>query len=146
MSFILLINIILSLIAVGLIWTIQLVHYPSMQFISKEKFIDFHNFHSIRISLIAMPLMGLELITSFLLLYNNNENSIQIFFLVNLIIVLLIWLSTFMIQVPFHNILSKGKNSNIISKLTLSNWLRTFLWTVRSMLMIMIFLFTSVLI
>ena len=34
MSFILLINIILSLIAVGLIWTIQLVHYPSMQFIS----------------------------------------------------------------------------------------------------------------
>ena len=142
MSFIILINLILSLIAVGLIWTIQLVHYPSMQFISKDKFIDFHNFHSLRISLIAMPLMGLELITSFLLLYNNLENSIQILFLVNFIIVLLIWLSTFMIQVPFHKILSKGKDSNIISKLTLSNWLRTFLWTIKSILMVMIFLIT----
>ena len=142
MSFIILINLILSLIAVGLIWTIQLVHYPSMQFISKDKFIDFHNFHSIRISLIAIPLMGLELITSFLLLFNNLENSIQIYFLGNFIIVLLIWLSTFMIQVPFHNILSKGKDSNIISKLTLSNWLRTFLWTIRSILMVMIFLIT----
>ena len=86
--------------------------------------------------------MGLELITSFLLLYNNLENSIQIYFLGNFIIVLLIWLSTFMIQVPFHNILSKGKDSNIISKLTLSNWLRTFLWTIRSILMVMIFLIT----
>ena len=142
MSFIFLINLVLSFIAVGLIWTIQLVHYPSMRFISKEQFSAYHNFHSIRISLIAMPLMLVELITSFLLLYQNFNNAIQTIFLINFVIVVLIWLSTFLVQVPLHNILSKEKNDKVISKLILSNWFRTILWTGRSILMILFLSFT----
>ena len=142
MSFIFLVNLVLSFIAVGLIWTIQLVHYPSMRFIPKEKFLAYHKFHSLRISLIAMPLMIIELITSFLLLYQNFNNVIQKIFLINFVLVVLIWLSTFLIQVPLHNVLSKEKNSKIISKLILSNWFRTILWTARSILMILFLSFT----
>ncbi len=142
MSFIFLVNLVLSFVAVGLIWTIQLVHYPSMRFIPKEQFLAYHKFHSLRISLIAMPLMIIELITSFLLLYQNFNNVIQKIFLINLVLVVLIWLSTFLIQVPLHNVLSKEKNSKIISKLILSNWFRTILWTARSILMILFLSFT----
>ena len=52
MSFIFLLNLVLSLFAVGLIWTIQLVHYPSMKYIPEDRFTEYHNFHSIRISIL----------------------------------------------------------------------------------------------
>jgi len=141
MSFIFLLNLVLSFIAVGLIWTIQLVHYPSMRFIPKERFVEYHNFHSIRISFLAMPLMLTELGTSLMLFYQNYNNAIQTIFLINLVIVVLIWLSTFLIQVPLHNALSKEKQSEKLSKLICTNWIRTILWTARSILMILFLAF-----
>ena len=141
MSFIFLSNLVLAFIAVGLIWTIQLVHYPSMRFIPKERFVEYHNFHSIRISFLAMPLMLTELGTSLMLFYQNYNNAIQTIFLINLVIVVLIWLSTFLIQVPLHNALSKEKQSEKLSKLICTNWIRTILWTARSILMILFLAF-----
>ena len=141
MSFIFLLNLVLAFIAVGLIWTIQLVHYPSMRFIPKERFVEYHNFHSIRISFIAIPLMVTELGTSLILFYQNYNNAIQTIFLINLVIVALIWLSTFLIQVPLHNALSKEKQSEKLSKLICTNWIRTILWTARSILMILFLAF-----
>ena len=141
MSFIFLLNLVLSFIAVGLIWTIQLVHYPSMRFIPKERFVEYHNFHSIRISFLAIPLMVTELGTSLILFYQNYNNAIQTIFLINLVIVALIWLSTFLIQVPLHNALSKEKQSEKLSKLICTNWIRTILWTARSILMILFLAF-----
>ena len=141
MSVIFLLNLVLAFIAVGLIWTIQLVHYPSMRFIPKERFVEYHNFHSIRISFLAMPLMLTELGTSLMLFYQNYNNAIQTIFLINLVIVVLIWLSTFLIQVPLHNALSKEKQSEKLSKLICTNWIRTILWTARSILMILFLAF-----
>ena len=141
MSFIFLLNLVLAFIAVGLIWTIQLVHYPSMRFIPKERFVEYHNFHSIRISFLAVPLMVAELGTSLILFYQNYNNAIQTIFLINLVIVALIWLSTFLIQVPLHNALSKEKQSEKLSKLICTNWIRTILWTARSILMILFLAF-----
>ena len=141
MSFIFLLNLVLAFIAVGLIWTIQLVHYPAMRFIPKERFVEYHNFHSMRISFLAIPLMVTELGTSLILFYQNYNNAIQTIFLINLVIVALIWLSTFLIQVPLHNALSKEKQSEKLSKLICTNWIRTILWTARSILMILFLAF-----
>ena len=141
MSFVFLFNLVLSFIAVGLIWTIQLVHYPSMRYIPKDKFQEYHNFHSTKISILAMPLMFAELATSIMLWCQNLNNAIQTLFLINLIIVVLIWLSTFLIQVPLHNALSKEKNTEKLSKLISSNWIRTLLWSTRSFLMILFLAF-----
>ena len=135
MSFILIINLAIALIATGLIWTIQLVHYPSMKFIPEEKFTAYHNFHSHRISILAIPIMLIELFTSLGLFYQNS-NSYNHIFTINLILVILIWISTFLIQVPMHNTLSSAKNARVLNHLILSNWIRTILWTARSLLMV----------
>ena len=136
MSSILLINIFSAFFATGLIWTIQLVHYPSMHFVSRDKFELFHYFHQLRISIIAMPLMAIELITTIILFMQNIDNESSLIFKINLIIVTLIWFSTFFIQVPLHQKLSKGKKTSLIDKLVLTNWFRTVLWTLRSILII----------
>ena len=46
---------------VGVIWVIQLVHYPSFHFINKKDYEQFQDFHMKRITYIVMPTMLIEL-------------------------------------------------------------------------------------
>ena len=102
----------------GLIWTIQLVHYPTFFWVAKEGFANFADFHSFRISLIVVPIMILELVTAALLLFSTNELSYNKTYLVlNLVGVLAIWASTFLLSVPCHNILIKGYEESAIVQL-----------------------------
>ena len=126
-------NVISAFLLTGVIWTIQIVHYPSFHYIDKISFTNFHHFHERRISIIVMPLMLIELTTS-TALYINNMSSIV--FALNLLIVVLIWCSTFFIQVPIHSILSQKKDKDLIDKLVNTNWIRTFLWSMRMLLII----------
>jgi len=133
MDFLFFLNVISAFLLTGVIWTIQIVHYPSFHYIDKLSFTNFHNFHERRISIIVMPLMLIELTTS-TALYINNMSSIV--FALNLLIVGLIWCSTFFVQVPIHSILSEKKDKNLIEKLVNTNWIRTFLWSIRMLLII----------
>lgn len=110
----------------GLIWVIQLVHYPSFEFVDGA-FVDFHRFHSQRISWIVIPLMLVELASAMALAAENPSH-----YGLNALGVALIWLSTFFLSVPIHNQLVDGKNQELIAQLVLSNWPRTVLWTLRS--------------
>ena len=71
--------------------------------------------------------MILEVFFVFEMLINNFE----ILGFICLILVLIIWISTFFIQVPYHNSISKEFNEKLISRLILSNWIRTSLWLVK---------------
>ena len=133
MDFLFFLNVISAFLLTGVIWTIQIVHYPSFHYIDKLSFTNFHNFHERRISIIVMPLMLIELITS-IALYIHNMWSI--IFALNLLIVGLNWCSTFFVQVPIHSILSEKKDKNLIEKLVNTNWIRTFLWSTRMLLII----------
>ena len=133
MSFLFFLNAISAFFLTGMIWTIQIVHYPSFHYIDKISFTNFHHFHERRISIIVMPLMLIELTTS-TALYINNMSSIV--FALNLLIVALIWCSTFFVQVPIHSILSQKKDKKLIEKLVNTNWIRTFLWSMRMLLII----------
>ena len=133
MDFLFFLNVISAFFLTGVIWTIQIVHYPSFHYIDKLSFVNFHQFHERRISIIVMPLMILELISSVALYFNDMSNHT---FLLNLIVVGLIWCSTFFIQVPIHNILSQKKDNATIEKLVNTNWIRTFLWSMRMLLII----------
>ena len=133
MNFFFFLNTISAFLLTGVIWTIQLIHYPSFHYIDKLSFVNFHKFHEWRISIIVIPLMIVELITS-VVLYMNDTSSL--IFALNLAIIVLIWCSTFFIQVPIHTILSSGKDKKMIEKLVKTNWIRTFLWTIRMLLII----------
>lgn len=112
----------------GLIWTIQIVHYPSFSRVGESAFVQFHQFHTTAISFIVVPLMLVELISSIGLATINPEYR----FLIVAAFVLVIWLSTFLLSVPAHNELSGGFVDSAYSKLVLTNWIRTLLWTLKS--------------
>jgi len=112
-----------------LIWVVQLVHYPSFRYIDKDKFTAFHQHHTKRISIIVLPLMLLELGLAGVLSITSNFHW---HYLVPLILVLLIWASTFLLQVPDHNELATGHNREVSDRLVRTNWMRTILWSCKA--------------
>lgn len=118
----------------GLILLIQLVHYPTFKYIDVSSFKQFNLFHQRNISFIVMPLMLIELGTGILLTFYLPHKI----FVINLILNTVIFLSTAFLSVPLHKKLLMTKSSTFIEKLVLTNWIRTFAWTVRSLILLSI--------
>ncbi len=123
----------------GLIWTIQLVQYPSFRYINEQEFSQFHQHHYKRISIVVAPAMMVELISGIYLLFREPSYGGKIHLLL-LGILFIIWLSTFLIQVPIHRRLEKGKNMQEINALVKTNWIRTIGWTSRAVVLCVIYL------
>lgn len=119
---------------VGLIWGIQVVKYPGFRFLSEENFKAYHDHHARSITHVVLPLMVSEL---GLVIFQVWENGWTWPYLVPLILVAGIWVSTFTLQVPMHNILSEKKDERAIEKLIRTNWIRTVLWTVEAVWLLM---------
>jgi hypothetical protein len=115
----------------GLIWTIQIVHYPSFYFVEEYSFKEFIAFHSKRISQIVIPLMFLELLTAVFLCFIERTG----FFYINLVLVVFIWTWTFLVSAPCHNNLAQSKEKKEIKKLVQTNWVRTALWSLKVVLL-----------
>ncbi|RSK49494.1 hypothetical protein [Hymenobacter rigui] len=126
----LLLNFALAAYLTGLIWTVQLVHYPGFAQVAPEKFPAFHRQHSTRISWVVMAPMVLELGLAAWLAWQAPELGAARWWQLGL--VLLVWASTFFITVPFHNRLGHGYDYVAIDGLVRTNWPRTLAWTARA--------------
>jgi len=126
-----LLHIFATIFMTGLIWLVQIVHYPLMDGVGIELFTEYEARHTQSISLVVLPMMLIELGTAILLLLNPSVFSLK-WLWIGFILLLLIWLSTFFIQVPLHQQLSANFDAAAHRKLVNSNWIRTFLWTLRS--------------
>lgn len=127
-TWLLILNLSVTSALLGLIWVVQLVHYPGFAFVDAREFKTFHNLHTRNISFFVAPLMVVELILALVLVIIFSD---QLIFWLHLILTLALWGSTFFIQVPMHSRLASGKDKYIIRQLTLTNWIRTLLWTVK---------------
>jgi hypothetical protein len=121
---------------VGLIWVIQLVHYPSFALVGAAEFGAFHREHLRRISWIVMPLMCLELAGALAwpLLWAAAEQRMLAW--INLLLLLGIWLATALWAVPLHRRLEQGADANAAARLVRANWPRTALWSARGLVLL----------
>lgn len=119
----------------GVIWLIQVIHYPLFKYVGENTFKDYHKGHIQKTTLVIAIPMILELITAVYLLirYDVYRNSYA--FLIASSILALIWFITFLVSVPKHDILSNGHNESAIAALVKTNWLRTFAWTIRAIIL-----------
>ncbi len=133
---ILLLNVAATLYMVGLIWCIQIVHYPLFAQVGKESFAAYEIAHSRLITpVVALPML-VELVTAVFLLF-RRPSAIELSEVIpGLALVLVIWLSTMFLQVPQHDILSSGFDATAHQILVDSNWLRTIAWSLRGALVL----------
>ena len=130
-----LIHLISTSLMVGIIWVIQVVHYPSFHFIGNSRYISFQKFHMERISYIVIPVMLVESISGFLLIYDE----LNLILLISMVLLLSIWMLTAFFFASVHQKLVSVYQLEMVAKLVKINWIRTLLWTLRLLLLIIYF-------
>ncbi|NNE65547.1 MAG: hypothetical protein HKN33_03200 [Pyrinomonadaceae bacterium] len=133
---VLMIHLFSTLFLVGLIWTIQIVHYPLFGSIGENEYRSYQRLHTRRIAYLVAPVMLAELISAiYLVIWPFGESGRWPFWM-GFVLVIMIWVSTLFLQSPIHGRLSKGLDLRDVKLLTATNWIRTVLWTTRGFLVL----------
>ena len=128
-----------TLFMTGSIWFVQIVHYPLMDAVGPENYTEYHRRHQNLTSYVVGPVMLFELATAIALLYLGWQSSVSNWAFANLVLLSVIWASTFLVQVPCHERLAKGFSHEAHRRLVYTNWIRTVAWTSRSALLLVLF-------
>ena len=123
-----------TLFLTGLIWTIQIVHYPLLAHTGRVEFVRYEHLHCERISWLVGPFMTLEALSAALLLRWQPYGLPSWPFWTGAALLLVVWVSTALVQVPCHNTLAAGFDAPAHRRLVRSNWIRTAAWTLRASL------------
>ena len=112
-----------------LIWLVQLIIYPGFHRISQDAVAAYHRWYVLRISSVELPLMVGELILTIWWVLSDTYASVS---LSAGVLIVIVWLSTFVLQVPIHNRLKAGKDDKRIQRLVATNWIRTAAWSLKA--------------
>lgn len=119
----------------GLIWFVQIVHYPLMAEVPAEGFREYERRHQRLTTCVVGPVMGVEALSAVLLaIASLSSGAWDIPRWLGVGLLAVIWLSTLIAQVPLHAILSKGFDPTVWRRLVRSNWIRTAGWSARGVL------------
>jgi hypothetical protein len=115
----------------GVIWYVQLVHYPLMAGWPHDQFAAWESDHRARTTPVVLPAMLFEAATAVVLLWQAPRGRARRLLVAGGLLLLGIWASTFLLQVPCHDLLSRGWDERVHARLVETNWLRTVLWSGR---------------
>lgn len=119
----------------GLIWMVQVVHYPMLAEFSAISPVTAAVDHQRRISWVVGPLMAAEGITALVLLVDRPATMGVVSAWASASLLGVALLSTVLVQVPLHSRLATGHDDVAASRLISSNWVRTSAWTARGVLL-----------
>lgn len=137
MTAILLANAVSTLFMTGLIWFVQIVHYPLFAAVGTDRFTEYSRLHQSLTTLVVGPPMLVEAITAGLLVVARPQAIPAWLAWAGLGLVALIWLSTAFLQVPAHGRLSQGFDPATGSWLVSTNWIRTAAWSARAAVVVL---------
>ncbi|MEM1115003.1 MAG: hypothetical protein AAF845_06100 [Bacteroidota bacterium] len=120
-----------TLVMVGVIWVVQLVHYPLFANVGDATWPAYNAGHQWRITLIVGPTMVLELATALWLVADRPAAFPAWAVLLGAALVGVIWLATAAFSVPAHNALGVSFDAAVHARLVATNWIRTVAWTLR---------------
>jgi hypothetical protein len=137
-SSVLVIHTVATLFMVGLIWFVQVVHYPLFNAIGRDSFVEYERRHTAQTTWVVGPAMLAEGGTASLLLGCNLSVFERNLAWIGLVLLFTIWFSTAWIQIPCHNSLSNQFSDEVHRRLVTSNWIRTIAWTIRGILSLLL--------
>ena len=129
-------NLVATLYMVGLIWFVQLVHYPLLAQVGKAEFAAFERAHVARTGPVVGPPMLIELATTAGLLVTAPFGVPAGATWLGAALLTIVWGSTALLQVPSHRRLGEGFDARTHRRLVTTNWIRTAAWTARGALVL----------
>ncbi|MBL8812211.1 MAG: hypothetical protein JNM43_18750 [Planctomycetaceae bacterium] len=125
-----------TLYMVGVIWFVQVVHYPMFAMVGPEQFAKWEQRNVVLTTWVVGPGMLVEAITTLGLFFIPRQFVSRKVAAKGAILLGVIWLSTHFLQVPCHDKLATGFDPEAHQSLVQSNWLRTVAWSMRGLLVI----------
>jgi hypothetical protein len=119
---------------VGLIWFVQVVHYPLFAGVGADGFVAYEGAHQRRTGWVVGPLMGAEGLLALVLVADPPGSTGRSLPLVGLAVLGVVQASTVLLQVPAHGRLGGGYDAAVARRLVRTNWVRTVGWSVRGVL------------
>jgi hypothetical protein len=123
-----------TLLMVGIIWFVQVVHYPLMGCVGTDHFRRYSQLHQSLTTVVVTGPMLLEAVSAICLFIWFPAFRSSWVFLVATGLIGLIWASTVWWQVPLHQALASGYDDEQIRRLVQTNWLCTLAWSARGIL------------
>ncbi|MFM7132827.1 MAG: hypothetical protein ACKO0W_00765 [Planctomycetota bacterium] len=133
-ALVLVLNLVATLYMTGLIWFVQVVHYPLFAAVGEPGFAAYSQRHQSLTTMVVGPPMLLEALTAGLLLLVRPAGIPAWMAWAGVALVAAIWISTAALQIPAHARLSSGLDLAAVRDLVGTNWIRTAGWSLRSML------------
>lgn len=119
----------------GVIWLVQVAHYPLFDAVAGERSHDRFLANQRRTAAVVLPPMLLEGATAAAIAFAPPPGVGRVAALVGLGLVAMLWLSTALVQMPLHARLGRdGHDAAAVARLVSTNWLRTAGWTARAAL------------
>ena len=131
MSTVLLVHAAATWAMVGLIWFVQVVHYPLFASVGETGFARYENAHTRRTSFVVGTFMPLEALTAAWLVFEPPNGVSTALAVTGLGLLVALWVSTAFWQAPIHGRLARGYSATLHRRLVTSNWVRTALWSAR---------------
>lgn len=116
----------------GVIWTIQLVHYPLMRHIPDSAFVEYERRHTAAISLVVGPLMAVEGISVLAVFFFTPAGIPGWAPWVGGAFEAIAIGTTAFVSAPMHGRLEGGLDTSLLDRLIATNWIRTIAWTGRA--------------
>ncbi len=116
---------------VGLIWVIQVVHYPLFAGVGADGFIAYEAGHTRRMGAVLAIPASVEVVTAVALVWIEPPGIGAIAAYIGVALLAVTWLATAVVHLPIHRRLSLGYRANDIKRLVAANWFRTAAWTLR---------------
>ena len=131
---VLLVHLAVTAFMTGLIWYVQVVHYPLMAGWPHDDFGRWEVSHRDLTAAVVIPGMMLEGVTATWLVIRPPKGVAPWLLVAGAAALLGIWASTFLLQLPAHGMLTLGWDEGVHARLVATNWIRTALWTARLVL------------
>jgi hypothetical protein len=120
---------------VGLIWFVQLVHYPGFAQVGTDAFVSYTREHVRRTGWVVGPPMLAEAACAVLIIILAPASSLA---WLGLALLIIIWLTTALVQVPVHRRLNETFDQTLVERLVRSNWIRTLAWSARGVVALLL--------
>jgi hypothetical protein len=116
----------------GLIWFVQIVHYPLTGSVGAGSLATYQAEHMRRTSWVVGPPMLVEAATTAWLLLEQPAGVPAWILSAGAGLLVAVWMSTALLQVPAHNRLLTEGSTQAVPRLVATNWIRTIGWTARA--------------
>lgn len=123
-------NLAVALFLTGVIWVVQVVHYPLFSAVGEAEWLAYEASHRTRITfVVAVPMLVSVGLAAYVLLSGDGSQGLRT---ANAVLAAVPFVVTFLLAVPLHEQLTDAWDADAHRKLVLVNWIRTVGWTAQA--------------